>query len=131
IVNLTLVVIFASILKSAMLYEETIKKLSSKIENLIEVANRLSAENKQLKSQITEANIQHLQKDAEIQELKERISQLENLLLIKESEFEQYKVEVSIQKRESEVMLQEQAQETAKILDSLLNGVDDCIRKIS
>ncbi|MCS7029603.1 MAG: hypothetical protein NZ519_12650 [Bacteroidia bacterium] len=128
---MTLVVIFASILKSSMLYEETIKKLSSKIENLIEVANRLSAENKQLKSQITEANIQHLQKDAEIQELKERISQLENLLLIKESEFEQYKVEVSIQKRESEVMLQEQAQETAKILDSLLNGVDDCIRKIS
>lgn len=114
-----------------MLHEETIKKLSVKIENLIEVANRLSAENKLLKSQITEANIQHLQKDAEIQELKEKISQLENLIALKESEFEQYKIEVSIQKRESEVILQEQTQETSKILDSLLNGVDDCIRKIS
>ncbi|MCS7077020.1 MAG: hypothetical protein NZ455_09945 [Bacteroidia bacterium] len=116
---------------SIMLHEETIKKLSVKIENLIEVANRLSAENKLLKSQITEANIQHLQKDAEIQELKEKISQLENLIALKESEFEQYKIEVSIQKRESEVILQEQTQETSKILDSLLNGVDDCIRKIS
>lgn len=114
-----------------MLHEETIKKLSEKVEYLINVANKLSTENKQLKSQLTEANIQHLQKDAEIQELKEKISQLEGLLLAKESEFEQYKIETSIQKRESEVLMQEQAQETSKLLDSLLNGVDDCIRKIS
>lgn len=113
-----------------MLHEETIKKLSEKIEYLITVANKLSSENKQLKTQLTEANIQHLQKDAEIQELKEKITQLEGLVLAKESEFEQYKTEVSMQKRESEVVMQEKVEETSKILDSLLNGVDDCIRKI-